>query len=45
MTIKRKLTLNVLIMIVIVTATSFTSIIGMGFVKKNLDDLLKEFGF
>ena len=42
MTIKTKLTLNVLIMIVIVTATSFTSIIGMGFVKKNLDDLTQR---
>lgn len=42
MTIKAKLTLNVIIVILIVAGVAITSIIGMGFVKTRLHDLTQR---
>lgn len=42
MTIKTKLTLNVIIVILIVAGVSVSSIIGMGFVKRHLQDLTQR---
>ncbi|MBJ6727232.1 methyl-accepting chemotaxis protein [Geomesophilobacter sediminis] len=42
MTIKTKLTLNVVIVIVIVAAVAVTSIVGMSFVKAKLQDLTQR---
>ena len=42
MTIKTKLTLNVIIVILIVAGVAITSIIGMGFVKSRLQDLTQR---
>jgi len=42
MTIKTKLTLNVVIVILIIAAVAVTSIVGMGFVKSRLQDLTQR---
>jgi methyl-accepting chemotaxis protein len=42
MTIKTKLTLNVIIVILIVAGVAITSIVGMGFVKSRLQDLTQR---
>jgi len=42
MTIRTKLTLNVVIVILIIAAVAVTSIVGMGFVKSRLQDLTQR---
>ncbi|GFO60753.1 hypothetical protein GMST_30780 [Geomonas silvestris] len=42
MTIKTKLTLNVVIVILVIAAVAVTSIVGMGFVKSRLQDLTQR---